>query len=95
MVIADFGNKLRDLRHKNNLSQENLGKILGISKGMLSSYESAMRMPTYDNLIKIALHFNVTTDYLLGIDKDTSINNINLNDEQLKAIKSLIKAFNN
>ncbi len=52
-----------------------------------------MRMPTYHNLIKIALHFNVTTDYLLGIDKDTSINNINLNDEQLKAIKGLINAF--
>lgn len=94
MVVADFGNKLRNLRQKNNISQENLGKILGISKGMLSSYESSMRMPTYGNLIKLALYFNVTTDYLLGIERDTNINNMNLSDEQSKAIKNLINAFN-
>ena len=64
--MVDFGDRLKELRKRSKLSQEQLARQLGITKGMISSYETSMRMPSYHILLKISFLFNVSTDYLLG-----------------------------
>ena len=71
--MVDFGNKLKSLRTSKHLSQEKLAQRLGITKSMVSAYETSMRMPSYEVLIRIARFFNVSIDYLLGIKENESI----------------------
>ena len=72
-ILVDFGNKLKSLRTSKHLSQEKLAQRLGITKSMVSAYETSMRMPSYEVLIRIARFFNVSIDYLLGIKENESI----------------------
>lgn len=61
-----LGSRIRDLRLKKKMTQEELGKILGVSKVSVSGYENDTRQPDNTALVKIAEYFNVSTDYLLG-----------------------------
>lgn len=61
-----IGKKIKDLRNKKEITQEELGKIIGVTTSMVGMYETGTRNPSYDVLQKIADYFETTTDYLLG-----------------------------
>lgn len=65
--IIPFGEQLRAIRHRRYLSQEDLGKILGISKQAVSRYETGGNAPKLSLIIDYAEKLNVTVDYLLGL----------------------------
>lgn len=60
-----FSNRLKALREDNDLTQEELAKALHITRSALANYETNLREPDYELLIKIADYFHVTLDYLL------------------------------
>ena len=62
--------KLKFLREARNLSQTQLGKILGISARRISSYEKGDVEPDIHTLIQIADYFNVDIDLLVGHTTD-------------------------
>lgn len=72
-----FSKILKDLRIENNLIQKELGQKLGISLSSISMYERGERQPDLETLIKIAVFFNVTTDYLLGCSDTPNFRNTN------------------
>lgn len=61
--------RIKQLREKRGLIQEILAAELGIKQQMLSKYERDITLIKVDILKKIAVYFNVTTDYLLGISE--------------------------
>ena len=61
-------NRIKTLRLKQKLKQEELSKIINVSQASLSGYESGRYEPDYKTLLNLAAFFNVTTDYLLGND---------------------------
>lgn len=65
-----FGDRLKELRINQNLSQEKLGKLLGVRRSSVSNWETNKATPTFNILTKIADYFNVSTDYLLGLNQD-------------------------
>ncbi|MED3710008.1 helix-turn-helix transcriptional regulator [Peribacillus frigoritolerans] len=68
-----LGARLKKLRSKQGLSQEELSKILGLTRGTYAHYEINKRQPDYDTLKKIADFFDVTLDYLItGNEKNIS-----------------------
>ena len=54
-------NRLLQLREKRHLSQQELGKILGVSQQQLSKYESGQSLMHSDFIIQCAEFFSVTT----------------------------------
>ena len=50
-------------------------------------------LPSYDVLIHIAKIFNVTTDFLLGVEKKYEIDLSGLTDAEISALLELIKAM--
>lgn len=60
-----LGDKIMNLRKKNNWSQEDLAEKLGISRQSVSKWESGTSIPDIDKIIKISAIFDVSTDYLL------------------------------
>ncbi len=62
--------RLRKLRQANKLTQENLAKELHVTGCTIALWESARRQPNIEMLCKIAKFFNVSVDYLIGMDCD-------------------------
>lgn len=60
-----FHVQLKKLRERANFSREHLAKSLDISYSALSKYETGVRQPDFDTLLKFADFFGVSTDYLL------------------------------
>lgn len=63
-----FGKTIKDLRIKNDMTQEKLAELLNISPQAVSRWETNSAMPDISLLPPLANLFNVTTDFLLGMD---------------------------
>ena len=62
-----FSIRFKELREERKLSQAQIWKELGYTQACISRWESGERMPNANDIIAVALFFNVTTDYLLGL----------------------------
>lgn len=91
--MFDFGLRLQELRMSRNLSQAALGKKLNRSKSVICAYENNLRIPPLEVLTDIAVFFNVSLDYLVGIDKNEMVSVDGLNDKQKEIIYALIHEF--
>ena len=91
--MVDFGNVLKTLRLKENMTQAQLAQKLGLTKSVISAYENGLRLPSYDILIHIAKIYNVSTDYLLGVEHKQEIDLSGLSQEKIDAVLNLIKAI--
>ena len=63
-----FCERLKELRLEKELSALNLGKKLGVSDSTIIRWENNKADITGENLVNVAKHFGVTTDYLLGLE---------------------------
>ena len=61
-----FGKNLQTLRKKNQLSQEGLAEMLGVSRQAVSKWELGEGYPEVDKLLILAKKLNVSLDSLLG-----------------------------
>lgn len=59
------GEKIRQLRKKENMSQEQLANLLGLSRQAISRWETEDAIPETAVIIELSKLFSVTTDYLL------------------------------
>ena len=93
--MFDFGQRLRELREQRHLSQEAMGKIIGRSKPVISSYENNLKLPTLDVLMNIAALYNVSLDYLVGFEKKEMVSVEGLAESQKEIIHTLLVEFYN
>ena len=64
--------RLVEVRERNGYTRKRLAEELGKPYATITKYENGEREPGSGYLISIAEKFNVTTDYLLGIEDDQS-----------------------
>lgn len=62
-----FGERLRELRLSQGMSQEMLGRKCGVKKSSINMYERGARQPKIETLEAIADFFNVDIEYLRGV----------------------------
>ncbi len=68
-----FSKNLKKLRVSKNLTQKQLGELIGASERGIQNYELGLRKPNYDMLIAIADYFDVSLDFLVGRSKDPKL----------------------
>ena len=61
-----IGNRIKEIRQIRKLSQDDLGKLIGVSKQAISMYERGERSPDIDTLTKIAEVLNVDINTIIG-----------------------------
>jgi len=61
--------RLKELRAEKGLSQAQLGKEIGIAQTTISQYELKSREPDIETIKKLCKFFNVSSDFLLGIEE--------------------------
>ena len=63
-----LGTRIKELRKEFGLSQVELALRMEVTKQTISNWENENIQPSVDMLVGLANVFNVTTDYLLGLD---------------------------
>jgi transcriptional regulator with XRE-family HTH domain len=67
-----FPGRLAAARKKRALSQQDLARKSGLPPSSISHFEAAKRLPSFDNLSRLADALSVTADFLIGRSEETS-----------------------
>ena len=91
-----FGKRLKEIRKKANITQQQLGNMVGVTKVSICCYENGTRTPTLETLIDLADSLNVHLTYLLGvdalaIDEENKNNTLNIATDEIELIRELRK----
>ena len=62
--------QLKTMRKKKNMTQEQLGKILGVSQQAIAKWENGVSKPRVEMLVMIAVFFHCSIDELLREDTE-------------------------
>lgn len=90
LYMVEFGNRLKKLRKQHNLTQKQLASLIGVKNSIISFYELGDRIPSPQIVVSLALVFHVSTDYLLGVQREESIDISGLNEDDKKLVGLLI-----
>ena len=93
--MVDFGRKLKELRIQAGLTQKQLAERVKVTKSVISYYELQERYPSPEMLIKLANIFNVSTDFLLGIEKQQTLDISGLDEEDMRLLQHTISVLRN
>ncbi len=66
--MTKFPEILRELRKENNISRKELANAILVNIRTISYWEAGQRECNLEQLIQLSKFFNVTTDYLLGLE---------------------------
>jgi len=90
--MSRFGDILSELREDRGLTQKQLAELFHVSTSAISALETGYRNPSSEMLVNIAVYFDVTTDYLLGLTKSpVSINALTEQVQQSLSVAELIE----
>ncbi len=90
-----LGQKINELRLAFGWSQVALAKRLNITKQTVSNWENDNIQPSVEMLIRLAKIFNVTTDYLLGLDSTPRLDVGGLPENVVAHLALLIEDYRN
>lgn len=72
--MADFAERIKNLRSEKGMSQEAVGKIIGVKRYSVYGYEKGNNFPEVSGLIALADYFGVSIDYLVGRTDNPEVN---------------------
>ncbi|MBQ6815746.1 MAG: helix-turn-helix transcriptional regulator [Clostridia bacterium] len=88
--MVDFGDRLRKLRKERKLTQKELAALVGIKNSVISFYEVGDRTPSLEALIKLSKALRISTDVLLGIEKNETIDVSGLSENDKQYVQFLV-----
>lgn len=71
--VDDFGKRLRFARMNSGFTQPELAKNIGVALRTYQCYEQGTRRPPFEVLVELCLVLNVSSDYLLGLTDEVSV----------------------
>ncbi len=63
-----YGQRLKEIRQEKGLTQTKLAQMLSTTQSTVGKYEREEIQPTVDVIIKICKMFEISSDYLLGLE---------------------------
>ena len=88
-----LGQRIYEIRTAMGWSQVDLAKRLGVAKQTVSNWENENIQPSIEMLVRLARLFNVTTDYLLGLENTPRISVDGLPNNVIAHISQLIEDY--
>ena len=83
--------RIKTLREQAGMSQEKLAKRLGITRSSVNAWEMGISVPSTQYIVELAKFFNVSTDYLLGMEETASVSLQGLTEKDIQIVYSLIE----
>lgn len=88
--MVDFAIRLKKLRNEKHLTQAQVAERICVTPTMVSAYESDLKQPALDTIVKIANLFGVTVDYLVCREDKRYIDISDLTDEEAAVVCDMI-----
>lgn len=85
-MIAD---RIKNLRENMGMTQIELAKRLNITRSSVNAWEQGISVPSTQFIVELALLFKVSTDYLLCVEKTSSLNMEGLTEDDIKILHEL------
>lgn len=89
----DCGLIIKELREKAHMTQQELGKKINRDKGIVSRYENNYQAVPFETMRTLASIFNVSMDYLAGMEKRSTLDISALTAAQADIMQHLAEAF--
>ena len=86
-MIAD---RIKHLREVNGMTQSALAKKLGITRSSVNAWEMGISVPSTQYIVELSRIFCVSTDYLLGVDKSSTIDVSGLSESDVQLLYRII-----
>ena len=86
-MVAD---RIKRLREQYGITQSELAKQLGITRSSVNAWEMGISTPSTQYIVELASLFDVSTDFLLGVENTVSINVSGLSDKDIELINSIV-----
>lgn len=90
MEIYDFGLRLKELRESKQLSQQEVAERLSVGRSTISGYERNTITPSVEQLVRMAVLYNTSLDYMMGIDDRTCLFLDDLDESQQQAVIDIV-----
>ena len=87
--------KIKHLREQQGLTQAELSKRLGITRSSVNAWEMGISVPSTQSLVQLAQIFDISTDYLLGLDVAFAIRTDGLSDNDIQLVHSIVQRLKN
>lgn len=82
--------RIKFLREQKGFTQSELAKKLNITRSSVNAWEMGISIPSTQCIIQLASLFSVSTDYLLGVEKTSTIDTDGLSEKDIQIIYSLV-----
>lgn len=82
--------RLKQLRKAKGLTQQQAANAVGVTRSVISGYETEMRFPSLDVLVLLARLYGVTTDYLLCVDNREFVDVSGLNSDEIATVSHMV-----
>lgn len=92
--MVDCSTKLRSLREARKLTQLQVAERIGVSKTMISAYETASKVPSVEVLIRLSRLYRVSVDYLVCVDAPKVVNVSGLDEDSVALVAALVEKLN-
>lgn len=89
-----FPQRLRELRLATGETQRQVSENVGVIPATLSAYEKGVKNPTIDTIKKIAIYFDVSVDWLLGLSDNKNTERFTTYADVTKSIIELLSFYN-
>ena len=83
--------RLKEKREELHLKQDQVAQLMGVNRNAISTYENGTREPSLGMLARLARLYRVSTDYLLGITDNRSVDLSGLTDREATLICELVE----
>lgn len=85
--------RIKNLRMSNSMTQTDLAKKLNITRSSVNAWEMGISTPSTTYIVELAQLFHVSTDYLLGLSDNATLDISHLNEREIQLIYELIQYF--
>ena len=85
--------RIKNLRMSNDMTQTDLAKKLNITRSSVNAWEMGISIQSTTYIVELAQLFHVSTDYLLGLSDNVTLDVSYLNEREIQLVYELIQYF--
>lgn len=89
-MIAD---RIKNLRISCGMTQSDLAKKLNITRSSVNAWEMGISTPSTAYVVELSQLFHVSTDYLLGLSTNVTLDVSQLTEKEIQLVYDLVQYF--
>ena len=91
--LFTLADRLKTLREKAGYTQSEIARSFGISRSSVNAWEMGLSVPSTQYIVELAKKFEVSTDYLLGLEDTSTISVKGLTQKQVSVLIETAECF--